>query len=118
MMSRVLPSRAGTAINLFVQPFPRLSVDIDLAYLPLEPRTEALRRCREALQRLAQAFNKQLPSVQARLQDIGQLITDEDVRFLLSFKRGVPEWQRLSLSGVDRLPAVRWKVGQYCEDES
>lgn len=43
--------KGGTAINLFVQPLPRLSVDIDLAYLPLEPRDEALRRCREALQR-------------------------------------------------------------------
>lgn len=37
--------KGGTAINLFVQPLPRLSVDIDLAYLPLEPRDEALRRC-------------------------------------------------------------------------
>lgn len=255
--------KGGTAINLFVQPFPRLSVDVDLAYLPLEPRTEALRRCREALQRLAQAFNTQLPSVQASLQDnrrdelrilvsrgrsqvkvevspvlrgtlhppqtrdivevaedeygfatvqvvslpdlyggkicaaldrqhprdlfdvkllldqgdldryvfegflvyllghprplkevlnprlqpleriyhqefvgmahsdiplseleaarrelllrLGQLITDEDVRFLLSFKRGVPEWQRLSLSGVDRLPAVRWKLANIAK---
>jgi len=44
--------KGGTAINLFVQPLPRLSVDIDLAYLPLEPRDEALRRCRESLQRL------------------------------------------------------------------
>ncbi|KHJ52408.1 hypothetical protein PZ78_02890 [Vreelandella venusta] len=35
--------KGGTAINLFVQPLPRLSVDIDLAYLPLEPRDEALR---------------------------------------------------------------------------
>ncbi len=30
--------KGGTAINLFVRDFPRLSVDIDLAYLPLEPR--------------------------------------------------------------------------------
>lgn len=35
--------KGGTAINLSVQPLPRLSVDIDLAYLPLEPRDEALR---------------------------------------------------------------------------
>lgn len=51
----------GTAINLFVQPLPRLSVDIDLAYLPLEPRDEALRRCREALQRLTENFRDRLP---------------------------------------------------------
>jgi predicted nucleotidyltransferase component of viral defense system len=61
--------KGGTAINLFVQPFPRLSVDIDLAYLPLEQRDEALHRCRQALQRLAQAIGTQLPGVKAELQD-------------------------------------------------
>ncbi len=35
--------KGGTAINLFVNNFPRLSVDIDLVYLPLEPRDEALK---------------------------------------------------------------------------
>ncbi|MCZ0927974.1 nucleotidyl transferase AbiEii/AbiGii toxin family protein [Halomonas janggokensis] len=250
--------KGGTAINLFVQPLPRRSVDIDLAYLPLEPRDEALRSCREALQRLAQAFSTRLPGVRAELQDnrrdelrilvhkgrsqvkvevspvlrgtlhppqeldvveavedeygfaavqvvslpdlyggkicaaldrqhprdlfdvklllnqgglnrsvfegflvyllghprplnevinprlkplddvyrqefvgmaradiplqelesvrdellsrLGQLMTDEDARFLLSFKQGAPDWALLPLTGVDRLPAVRWKL--------
>ena len=60
--------KGGTAINLFVQPFPRLSVDIDLAYLPLEPRDEALHRCRQALLRLAHAIGAQMHGVQAELQ--------------------------------------------------
>lgn len=60
--------KGGTAINLFVQPFPRLSVDIDLAYLPLEPRDVTLLRCRQALQRLAQAIGVQLPGVNAELK--------------------------------------------------
>ena len=34
--------KGGTAINLFVRDLPRLSVDIDLAYLPLSAR-EAVR---------------------------------------------------------------------------
>jgi hypothetical protein len=250
--------KGGTAINLFVQPFPRLSVDIDLAYLPLEPRDKALHRCRQALQRLAQAIGTQLPGVKADLQDnrrdelrilvrrgrsqvkvevspvlrgtvhppqqldvveavedeygfasvqvaslpdlyggklcaaldrqhprdlfdvkllldqgglnrsvfegflvyllghprpinevinprmkpleaiyrkefvgmartdiplpqleevrprllerLGQLITDNDVRFLLSFKQGTPDWSLLSIQGADQLPAVMWKL--------
>lgn len=250
--------KGGTAINLFVQPLPRLSVDIDLAYLPLEPRDEALQRCREALKRLTGTFTARLPGVRAELQDnrrdelrilvrrgrsqvkvevspvlrgtlhppqerdvveavedeygfaavqvvslpdlyggkicaaldrqhprdlfdvkllldqggldrsvfegflvyllghprplnevinprlkalddvyrqefvgmaradiplqqlegarhelltrLGQLMTDEDVRFLLSFKQGAPDWALLPLAGVDRLPAVRWKL--------
>lgn len=30
--------KGGTAINLFVRNLPRLSVDIDLAYLPVQDR--------------------------------------------------------------------------------
>lgn len=61
--------KGGTAINLLVQPLPRLSVDIDLAYLPLEPRKEALQRFREALGRLAETFSARLPGVRAEFQD-------------------------------------------------
>ncbi|MCF1432038.1 MAG: nucleotidyl transferase AbiEii/AbiGii toxin family protein, partial [Shewanella sp.] len=48
----VFALKGGTAINLFVRDFPRLSVDIDLAYLALEPRDEALANVRAALQRI------------------------------------------------------------------
>ena len=34
--------KGGTAINLFLLDLPRLSVDIDLFYLPLTPRDQAL----------------------------------------------------------------------------
>ncbi len=34
--------KGGTAINLFVRNLPRLSVDIDLVYLPMKERDEAL----------------------------------------------------------------------------
>ncbi|WP_429186977.1 nucleotidyl transferase AbiEii/AbiGii toxin family protein [Aeromonas veronii] len=60
--------KGGTAINLFVRDFPRLSVDIDLSYLPLEPREEAIANVRAALQRIVEQTNKQ-QGQQARLQD-------------------------------------------------
>lgn len=41
--------KGGTAINLFVRDFPRLSVDIDLVYLPMTGREEALQKIGEAL---------------------------------------------------------------------
>lgn len=47
-----LALKGGTAINLFVQDLPRLSVDIDLAYTGLEGRDEALARIHAALQTL------------------------------------------------------------------
>ena len=42
---RCFALKGGTAINLFVRDLPRLSVDIDLAYLPIEDR-RAHRACR------------------------------------------------------------------------
>lgn len=46
--------KGGTAINFFVKDMPRLSVDIDLAYLPDEERSESLKNIGEALERIAQ----------------------------------------------------------------
>lgn len=53
--------KGGTALNLFLRDMPRLSVDIDLAYLSSEPRDEALARCREALARIRDRVNQRLP---------------------------------------------------------
>lgn len=64
----VFALKGGTAINLFVRDFPRLSVDIDLAYLPLEPRLEALKNARSALLRIAERINLR-SGLQATFQD-------------------------------------------------
>ncbi|MGH8546049.1 MAG: nucleotidyl transferase AbiEii/AbiGii toxin family protein [Gammaproteobacteria bacterium] len=53
--------KGGTAINLFVRDMPRLSVDIDLAYLPVdEPRDTALNKMSAALGRIAGAIKKSI----------------------------------------------------------
>jgi len=44
--------KGGTAINLFVRDMPRLSVDIDLTYLPVEPRAESLAGIDAAMRRI------------------------------------------------------------------
>ena len=60
--------KGGTAINLFVRDMPRLSVDIDLAYLPAdEPRETALKKISAALGRIAEAIKKAIPG--ARVQE-------------------------------------------------
>ncbi|WP_027961989.1 nucleotidyl transferase AbiEii/AbiGii toxin family protein [Halomonas halodenitrificans] len=105
--------KGGTAINLFVQPFPRLSVDIDLAYLPLEPRNEALQRCRQALQRLAQAIGTQLSGVKAELQDNRR----DELRILV--RRGRSQ-VKVEVSPVLRgtvYPPQRLDVVEAVEDE-
>jgi len=42
--------KGGTAINFFVRDLPRLSVDIDLTYLPIEDRAETLEAISALLQ--------------------------------------------------------------------
>ncbi len=56
----IFAMKGGTAINLFVQDMPRLSVDIDVVYLPWAiPRDEAL-----------QAINDELDAIARRLQKL------------------------------------------------
>lgn len=45
--------KGGTAINLFIRNMPRLSVDIDLTYLPVEPRPDSLAAINAAMTRIA-----------------------------------------------------------------
>jgi predicted nucleotidyltransferase component of viral defense system len=52
--------KGGTAINMFVRDMPRLSVDIDLMYLPVEDRTSSLKHIAESLERIAQEIEKSL----------------------------------------------------------
>jgi len=77
LMLRVMPHvaaeacfalKGGTAINLYVRDMPRLSVDIDLTWLPLEPRDMALANSGEALQRIATEIRRTVPG--AAVQEI------------------------------------------------
>ena len=52
--------KGGTAINLFVRNMPRLSVDVDLTYLPVLPRAESLAAIDGAMKRIAERIRKGL----------------------------------------------------------
>lgn len=54
MREDIFALKGGTAINLFHRPLPRLSVDIDLTYLPLKTRDGALEQISVALERVAE----------------------------------------------------------------
>jgi len=56
--------KGGTAINLFIRNLPRLSVDIDLTYLPVAERDQSLSDIEEALKRIAARINAVDNSVQ------------------------------------------------------
>lgn len=71
LLMRVLPFLAedeafalkgGTAINLFIRDMPRLSVDIDLTYVPVVPRPESLAHIDQAMRALAESLRRGIPS--------------------------------------------------------
>lgn len=83
LLLRVLPNVAqeecfalfgGTAINLFVRDMPRLSIDIDLIYLPIEDRKTTLKNISNALKRVKDSIESTLPNIKILyMPDIGKL---------------------------------------------
>lgn len=63
---RCFALKGGTAINLFVRELPRLSVDIDLAYLPVADRDTSLAGIGAALERIRERLRTALPGVQVQ----------------------------------------------------
>lgn len=57
--------KGGTAINLFVRDMPRLSVDIDLTYLPVEDRAASLAAIDAAMLRIKERVEKGIPGARA-----------------------------------------------------
>jgi predicted nucleotidyltransferase component of viral defense system len=55
--------KGGTAINLFVRDLPRLSVDIDLTYLPFDNRTDALKNISDSLLQVKENLEKAIPNI-------------------------------------------------------
>ncbi len=57
--------KGGTAINLFVRDMPRLSVDIDLTYLPVQDRDASLSGIDTALGAIAADIAQHIPATKA-----------------------------------------------------
>jgi len=55
--------KGGTAINLFVRSMPRLSVDIDLTYLPIDDRETALKSISDGLGRIKVDLEKSISGI-------------------------------------------------------
>lgn len=58
----------GTAINLFVRDMPRLSVDIDLTYIPIEDRTTSFTNINNALDEIKERLNIIFPNLSVEHQ--------------------------------------------------
>jgi predicted nucleotidyltransferase component of viral defense system len=56
--------KGGTAINFFVRNLPRLSVDIDLTYLPVNGRDSALNEIRNSLLLISEGIKRKIPGTE------------------------------------------------------
>lgn len=72
LMLRILPLinaeevfaiKGGTAINFFVRNLPRISVDVDLAYLPVISREAALEEISKSLTKISAKIERAFPGV-------------------------------------------------------
>lgn len=85
-MDKYFALKGGTAINLFIRDMPRLSVDIDLMYLPVEPRVESLKNISLIFEKMAQSIERNIRfSKVHRLQQRG----DGELSKLQVEKKGV-----------------------------
>jgi hypothetical protein len=55
--------KGGTAINFFIRDMPRLSVDIDLTYIPVDERETALAAIHVALENISSDIERLIPNV-------------------------------------------------------
>jgi len=55
--------KGGTAINLFVRDLPRLSVDIDLTYLPIADRDQSLAEIEKSLKRIGERIGSVIKGI-------------------------------------------------------
>jgi len=100
---RCFALKGGTAINLFVRDMPRLSVDIDLAYLPVQDRATSLSAVAAALERIASAIESRL-----RGSTVHRTIVEGQLIKLVAWRGGVRVKIEVSpvLRGCVRDPAV------------
>lgn len=100
LSNRVLVAYIGSSPRPIHELFDPQRMDLKSSYhMSLEPTLHI--DCR--LTQL-QEFREQL------IQWLPQMLTDDDKAFLLSVKRGSPEFDRLPFPNLAKLPAMKWKM--------
>ena len=79
---KTLALKGGTAINLFLREMPRLSVDIDLTYLPFDNREAALTNISDSLGRIRESLVKSIQGITVN----NQTIEGNNVKLLVQFQ--------------------------------
>src|SRR3989338_6333974 len=123
LLLRVLPHvakedcfalKCGTAINLFVREMSRLSIDIDLAYLPVEERAESLKNMGQALDRITKEINFLYKVTPQKTTE--QLITFTS-KLLITSKEGIVKIEPNTVFRGSVFPAERRNLVKTAQDK-
>ena len=108
--------KGGTAINLFVRDLPRLSVDIDLTYLPIADRKSSLDEIESALMRIKE--NITASSSNLKISESHPSTQDTTTRLIIRASSG--EQVKIETTPVMRgviFPATRRSVTTQVEKQ-
>jgi len=98
--------KGGTAINLFLFDMPRLSVDIDLCYLPLNQRDQALNDISQFIRNLSQ----KVTSLGLKTREKKSVSSYDSTLFILSNKIEIKVEINLVVRGSVNKPVLRTLV--------
>ncbi len=120
--------KGGTAINLFIRNMPRLSVDIDLTYLPVSDRPSSLADIDATMQRIAERIRNGIPGVHVHTSALHNegainklIVRDNDVQIKIEITpvlRGCvyePEIRAVSPSVEDRFGYAEIQVVSFAD---
>ncbi|MEE9492204.1 MAG: nucleotidyl transferase AbiEii/AbiGii toxin family protein, partial [Gammaproteobacteria bacterium] len=100
--------KGGTAINLFVRDLPRLSVDIDLTYVLVNQRDEALTEIDRAFRGLKADLEKLLPGLKVK----GSVLEETNYFYKLVAQSGSIQVK------IETTPVMRGVVGKSVQMET
>ena len=100
--------KGGTAINLFVRDLPRLSVDIDLTYVLVNQRDEALTEIDAAFRGLKADLEKLLPGLKVK----GGVLEETNYFYKLVAQLGSMQVK------IETTPVMRGVVGKLVQKET
>ncbi|GHU74347.1 hypothetical protein FACS189413_19070 [Bacteroidia bacterium] len=89
----------GTAINLFEMDMPRLSVDVDLTFIPYQFI---------GMSDTPFSYEDYEKARQQNIDTVNKSLTDSNKNFLLSFLKGEPKWTENY--NFSQYPPIRWKL--------
>jgi len=110
----VFALKGGSAINLFVRNLPRLSVDIDLTYLPFDDRKTALLNISNALGRIKKRLEASIKGINVIPTPLNQ---GEDVKLNCQLKNAQIKIEVNTTTRGHIFPVRLLQVNEKVQDE-